>query len=90
MAGVLPTDVTLKRDGDTLILAINGTLDSLSVSNYFYLDATNANIVNQIKFADGTILDVAAVKNKMLTGTSDYDTLIGYSTADAISGLSGE
>ena len=77
-AGVLPTDVTVWRAGDDLWLAINGTADSLRVSNYFYNDATYGYQVEQIKFADGTIWDVATVKAKVLIGTSGNDTLTGY------------
>ena len=88
-AGVLPTDVTVWRAGDDLWLAINGTADSLRISNYFYNDATYGYQVEQIKFANGTIWDVATVKAKVLIGTSDNNSLYGYAGADTLSGLAG-
>jgi Ca2+-binding RTX toxin-like protein len=89
-ADVLTTDVVLKREGDTLVLSINGSTDTLRVNSYFYNDATYGYQVEQIKFADGTIWDVNAVKTKVLTATSGNDTLYGYASADTVSGLAGD
>ena len=89
-AGVLTTNVVLKREGDTLVLSINGSTDTLRVNSYFTNDATYGYQVEQIKFADGTIWDINAVKTKVLTATSENDTLTGYATADTLSGLAGD
>ncbi|MEQ9106467.1 MAG: calcium-binding protein [Limnobacter sp.] len=89
-AGVLTSDVTLTREGDTLVLTINGTSDTLRVESFFYLDATSPYRVEQIRFADGTTWNVDAIKAKMLTGTGENDTLTGYATADTIDGGAGE
>ena len=89
-ADVLTTDVVLKREGDTLVLSINGSTDTLRVNNYFSNDATNGYQVEQIKFADGTIWDVDAVKTKVLAATNENDTLYGYASADTFSGLAGD
>ena len=88
--GVLTSDVTLKHDGDTLVLTINGTSDSLRVNSYFYNDATYGYQVEQIKFADGTTWDINTVKTKALTATSENDTLYGYAIADTLSALAGD
>ena len=88
-AEVQATDVSLKRNGDTLLLSVNGGADSLQVNNYFIGDAIAGYQVEQIKFADGTAWDVAAVKRKVVAATSDNDTLTGYASADALAGLAG-
>ena len=89
-AGVLTTNVVLKREGNNLVLSINASSDTLRVNNYFYNDATYGYQVEQIKFADGTIWDVNTVKTKVLTATSENDTLTGYASADTLSGLAGD
>ena len=87
---VLTSDVTLSRESDTLVLTINGTGDILKVSSYFNSDAAGPYQVEQIKFADGTIWDVAAVKARALLGTAGSDALTGYASADSMSGLAGD
>ena len=88
-AGVLPTDVSITRSGDSLILTIVSTGDKLTVAGYFSMDATGPYKVEAIKFADGTVWNVAAVKSKIMVGTADTDRLYGYATADNIDGLAG-
>ncbi len=83
-ADILPTDIGLSRSGYDLWLAINGTTDKLTVSGYFQSDAASANIVEQLKFANGTVWDVAAVKGK-----AGNDNLQGYATADTFTGGAG-
>ena len=88
--GIASTGVTLKREGDVLVLSINGTSDTLRVSSYFTSDATAGYQVEQIRFADGTTWDVNAVKAMVMAGTAENDTLYGYATADSFSGLAGD
>jgi Ca2+-binding RTX toxin-like protein len=68
--GVLASDVSLARTGNNLIVRINGTTDQVTVVNYFLGDGTHpeGHAVDQIRFADGTIWDVATVKSLVLTG----------------------
>jgi Ca2+-binding RTX toxin-like protein len=87
-AGVWPSDVALSRNGDHLVLRINGTTDQLTVYYWFWQDLPD-NRVEQIRFADGTVWDAAAIKLTVLTGTPGADTLIGYPTADTLVGLGG-
>ncbi len=88
-ADVLPADVALSRLGDSLVLSINGSTDTLTVSAYFSTDATGPYKIEQIKFADGTVWDVNAVKVLAVTGTAGADTLTGYATADTLNGQGG-
>ena len=89
-AGITAADVSLSRDGDALVLALNGRSDSLSISNYFNNDASGNYQVEQLVFADGTVWDVAAVKAQVLLAGAGNDTLSGYASADEISGLVGD
>ena len=85
---ISPEDVTLRRSGDSLVLFINDTSDTLTVSKWF-ADESGTYQVEQIQFGDGTVWDVDTIKQMVLVGTSGNDVLTGYSTADTISGLEG-
>ncbi len=86
---ILPTDVTVKRSGDSLVLGIAGSTDTLTISSYFNNDGVNPYKVEEIRFTDGTIWTVDQIKVKALTATEGADTLTGYATDDVIAGLGG-
>src|SRR3989442_151813 len=59
----LPSDVTLQRDADNLVLSVNGTEDKLTVQSFYAANlADNTDPypyqIKQVQFADGTIWDV--------------------------------
>ncbi|MGH8119658.1 MAG: calcium-binding protein, partial [Gammaproteobacteria bacterium] len=86
-----PSDITLSRSGNNLLLRINDSNDRLTLVNYFVNDGVSANTIEQIKFAmDGTVWDVGMVKQMVLAGTEDNDTLIGYATDDDLNGIGGD
>ncbi|WP_150050569.1 calcium-binding protein [Methylomonas rhizoryzae] len=87
--GISVSDVTLTRNGSDLILSLKASGDSLTINSYFYNDAAGGYQVEQIGFADGTIWDLATVKNRVLTGNTANNTLTGYATDDSLSGLDG-
>ncbi|MDI1350342.1 calcium-binding protein [Aquabacterium sp.] len=89
-AGILVSDITLKRENDALLLSIRGTADSIRINNYFVNDASSGNQVEQIRFADATVWDISMVKAKVLTATDGDDTLFGYATSDTIAGQMGD
>ncbi|GGY41221.1 beta strand repeat-containing protein [Pseudoduganella albidiflava] len=89
-AGIATTNVALTRDGTALVLALNGTGEELRVASYFSADATGGYQVEQIRFADGTIWDVATVKAKVQLATAGNDVRHGYATDDVLSGLGGD
>ncbi|HEY0847977.1 MAG TPA: calcium-binding protein, partial [Noviherbaspirillum sp.] len=66
-AGVSPGDVTLRRQGDHLLVGIAGMADSLTVQNHFI---GAANQIEQLGFADGTVLGLAHLR----FGTTGDDT----------------
>ncbi|WP_143032562.1 calcium-binding protein, partial [Nitrosomonas sp. Nm33] len=61
----------------------------ITVSNYFYQDATSAYVLDAIEFSDGTSWDVTTVKQKVLQGTIGADNITGFASNDTIDGLAG-
>lgn len=102
-ASVAPSNVLVKRSGDSLELQISGTDDKLVIERYFtrwyysgyssYDMGENGNKVELVTFADGTVWTIADVKEKArtLVGTSGADSMSGfYDQANIISGLEGD
>jgi len=85
---ISPSDITLNRDYDNLVLTINGTTDKLTMGNWFS-DEAGSYQVEHIQFANGTLWDAETIKQLILQGTPGNDLIIGYSSADLIRGLAG-
>ncbi|MEJ2715014.1 MAG: calcium-binding protein [Acidihalobacter sp.] len=84
-------DIALRRYGDDLVAAVVGSEDRLTVKDYFLNDALNPGYrLEELRFADGTVWDVAEVKRQVLIGTDSGETLQGYGVADVIDGLGGD
>src|SRR6185295_4169757 len=88
-AGLDPTNVMVRRMGAsqqdlTLTYFLNG--DSITVDNWFGSDADK---VEQIHFADGTLWDVNQIRLQTLVGSPGDDTLIGFDGNDVITGDTG-
>ena len=88
--GIGVADIVLRRQWQSLVLSIRGHADSLRVDGYFYSDASHGCQVEQIRFADGASLDVAAIKQLVTTGTAGNDALYGFAGADNVRGLAGD
>ncbi|MEQ7779996.1 calcium-binding protein, partial [Xanthomonas sp. WHRI 8356] len=88
--GISTEDVAVAREGDSLVLSVKGTSDSIRVNSYFYADATYGYQVEEVRFADGATWDIAAIKSLVQLATDGNDTLIGYASADSLSGGLGE
>ena len=96
---VLPSEVTITRTGYDLVLAINGTTDRVTVSEFFLADTFR---IEAVRFADGTIWDAAflaeAVHSRVtgtagsdaLNGTAADDLLVGFAGDDQLTGLAGD
>jgi Ca2+-binding RTX toxin-like protein len=85
---VASTELTvLQRTGNDLVLKY-GSLDQLTVSNYFSYDYYR---IEQFIFADGVTWDDAAIKAQVMTvGTVGDDTIPGYTDGNnRITGLGG-
>ncbi|ASI67944.1 hypothetical protein BA022_04735 [Diaphorobacter nitroreducens] len=90
--GVLSTDVTLSRSGDSLIAKINGTSDQVTVQSHFVNDGVTPQgyALHAIRFADGTEWSYADIKAKVLQGGAGNDVLNGYASNDLLSGGAGD
>ncbi|WP_269153514.1 calcium-binding protein [Ralstonia solanacearum] len=87
--GIAATDVIATRSGEDLILSLRNGSDKATVQYYFSNDATGPYRIDQVRFADGTSWDVAAVKALVQVPTSGADNLYGYASDDVLNGLDG-
>ncbi|OQW36091.1 MAG: hypothetical protein A4E20_08215 [Nitrospira sp. SG-bin2] len=91
--GATPNDVTVTRDWgvspNAITLRLNATGDTLTIQDWFNPHGQ----IEEIRFADGTVWDQAAVLARLettLTGTEGDDAfLYGSELADTIHGLGG-
>ncbi len=94
LQGLNVADVTLSRSGNSLLISVVGTTDTMTLESYFIGDGAgqygSTYAVEQIKFADGTTWAYADVKNRLLSGTSANDQLTGFSSNDILSGFGGD
>ena len=88
-AGIAASDVKITRNNEELWLSLTGSNDRIGVIGYFSNDAAGAYKVEEIRFPDGTVWDIDAVKAMAQQGTSGNDTLYGYAVADTIHGGEG-
>jgi Ca2+-binding RTX toxin-like protein len=90
-AGVSASDVVVTQFNNDLVLSINGTTDQVTIGNFFYSnDPTNIyNPVDQVKFADGTSWNMAALTQKVFSGTDGDDEIRGTAGDDQLSGGAG-
>ncbi len=87
---IAPSDVTVWRSGNGLLMAINGSADRLELGHYFYDDGTSGYALERIEFADGTVWTLAEMKAKVLVATDGADNLICYAGNDTIAALGGD
>ena len=64
-SGIATGDVQLKQQGNDLIVAILGTTDSVRVMSHFLSNAKSGYQIDQIRFADGTTWNVAAIQARL-------------------------
>ncbi|NDZ16626.1 hypothetical protein C7T35_04075 [Variovorax sp. WS11] len=92
--GIAPSDIIVKQaydgywgGGNGLELSIAGTTDKLFINGYFYGDTTDSaySPVQQVKFADGTTWNSAAILAKVFAGTEGSDSLRGTTSSDTSS-----
>ncbi len=87
--GLGEADVTFSRDGDDMLIAIDGTSDLLRVIGQFGSDGFRQ--IEEVVFDDGTVLTAEDLATALAgqTGTEGADTLVGSGIADVLSGLGG-
>ena len=89
-----PADVLrISIDGSgALVVALDGRSDEIKVINW---QAGNAYRIEQIKFADGNMLDATLIAQMLASGANSQggagnDTLTGTAAAEMLSGFSGD
>ena len=86
---VLSSEVKVSRSGNDIVLSIANTTDKLLLKSVLLNDGANDYVIGQVKFADGTTWDMAALKALLITGTDNADTLIGFASDDNIDAAGG-
>ncbi len=92
MVGLNLDDLIFTRSGSELWIKIKDTNDYLRVVNYFTQDGYSLQgyAINNIQLANGGVISIEGIKEKVLIPTIGNDTLYGYATNDVISGGDGE
>jgi Ca2+-binding RTX toxin-like protein len=86
LIGLNPSDVTLSRSGDNLVITINSSGETLTAASHF----SSTNGFDQVQFADGTTWDRSTIaSNIWIQGTAGADNITGTSGADNINGGAG-
>ena len=83
MEGIVPSDVIAKNDNGDLILTLVSSGEVITVLNAMQDDAY---LLDQVKFADGTLWDNDALNAMVLQTTDGDDNLVGFVGDDIIDG----
>ena len=84
-ASVRFEDIIVRRNGNDLVIDLGSGLDVLTIVN-----GLSTNRVEQFEFADGRILPIEAIIDRMLSGTVGDDHLVGFDNRnDTLSGGAG-
>ena len=75
--GIRAEDITLSRNSDDLILLLKGSTDRITISSYFNQDAAGSYRLEEIRFVDGQVLNIDAVKALVQKATDGNDRLYG-------------
>lgn len=93
-AGISPDSISFARSGFDLEITVEGTggADKIVLPLYFereiWYDQINS-WINEIRFADGTVWDLAEIHRQMGEGTEYDDTYKGTAADDVVTGLAG-
>ena len=84
------SDISFSPSGDTLVISINDTTDTLTIENGLAVEGGTVSYtwrdVENFEFADGTVLSKTDVQNILLTPTDGDDTIVGFWTSDILAG----
>ncbi|MCS6297679.1 MAG: hypothetical protein H8K09_15700 [Nitrospira sp.] len=88
LAGVAPSNLSLERQTNDLVVKVNGTADELRLQSYY---GSPANMVDQFLFADGTIWTSGEIDGRVRTfiGAGPDETFSGSTGDDTIRGMGG-
>ncbi|MCV9964825.1 cadherin domain-containing protein [Pararhizobium sp. BT-229] len=87
--GISASDIDVARDGFDVVLKIKGTSDEVRIADFLVKGGTDANAIEGIKFADGTVWNIQKIVG-LVGGPSIFaDYLVGIGSADTINALAG-
>ena len=93
---IASTDVTLARNGNDLILKVNGSDDQVTITRQFFVGNLGPytplrvdHEIEAIHFSDGVIWDEQRIREELLTATDGDDTLTGFFARDRLDGGAG-
>ncbi|MES9851113.1 MAG: calcium-binding protein [Candidatus Thiodiazotropha sp. L084R] len=81
--------MSIYRTGDHLLLVLDDTEETITVNYYFRTDATSRYVLDEIRFQDGTVWDIDAVKLQVQIAGEGEDTIYAYNQPGTIDGLGG-
>ena len=85
-----PSDITLNRNGDDLLIIVTATGAIIEVNDFFKQWGTAGNGIEQIRFADDTVWDRDDIKaNTVFTGSPGNNAITDSAQDDVIHGLGG-
>jgi Ca2+-binding RTX toxin-like protein len=79
----------MRVDND-LFISIDRNTDSIQVKNFFNGDSVSSTALDEIRFADGSVLTVQDVIDLTLEATMGADFIQGYSSDDTIAARGGD
>ncbi len=85
-ADITPADIVITRSGNDLILKLQNSEDQITLSYYFEADGSSPYVLEEIRFANGTVWTVAQIKEMALQGTDGDDLLYSYAAGSTLSG----
>lgn len=83
--GIAAEQVSFKREGDNLHIQAAGH-GRITVQSFFENDGAGGHQIESVRFADGTAISLAQIKEAVLKGTDGDDVLTGYATDDMLDG----
>ncbi|MEM0929729.1 MAG: calcium-binding protein, partial [Pseudomonadota bacterium] len=88
--GLVASDLSFTRNGDDLVIGINGHPDTLTIAGQFdnYVGATNRDI-ERLQFSDGSAITKEEIQALLTVGSAADDTVLGFHTSDTIIGGAG-
>lgn len=83
-------DLSFSRSGNDLVISVIGTSDQITVRGHFVSNPLVADYgVEEIQFADGTLLDVREIAEFVGRGSAVGETITGTGQEDQIEGMGG-
>lgn len=80
------SDLIFTRNHDYLIMQSKHNNDRIHVYGYFFSDGKSNYRLDKIEFADGSVLDIEAVKHLIQQSTDGNDMLFAYASGSHLNG----